>query len=397
MKGFDDQSSLRSSVKFQAKHVFSFKNNILSGITFTQWLHILVCYYPCIEWKYFLRVVLITLLSLFNSLLAAIEYYYYPLELLKSIPLPQDPIIIIGHPRTGTTLIHNLLASDQEHFYFCDNLAAGFPSTFLIMEKFKYLLSGLIDKTRPMDSMPLTLDHPGEDEIAINLLSSGTSYYMSLMLMKQEVQLRKYLDFNAYLGATDDDFKSWLNAFSFMFRKLTFREMRSGRPNRRLVIKSPVHTARIPILRKLFPKAKFIYVHRHPEVVFKSAAHMADAMYWYCYLNTPSDEQITEFILWQFKYLWKSYDDAVNLSQGVTRAVTEDVIEVSYDQLVRHPSDTLKNIYEHASLHFDEDHFAREIEALSGYKVNNHAELPSSIKTVLRQRWKSYYETFGYS
>ena len=265
------------------------------------------------------------------------------------------------------------------------------------MEKFKYLLSGLIDKTRPMDSMPLTLDHPGEDEIAINLLSSGTSYYMSLMLMKQEVQLRKYLDFNAYLGATDDDFKSWLNAFSFMFRKLTFREMRSGRPYRRLVIKSPVHTARIPILRKLFPKAKFIYVHRHPEVVFKSAAHMADAMYWYCYLNTPSDEQITEFILWQFEYLWKSYDDAVNLSQGVTRAVTEDVIEVSYDQLFRHPSDTLKNIYEHASLHFDEDHFAREIEALSGYKVNNHAELPSSIKTVLRQRWKSYYETFGYS
>ena len=33
---------------------------------------------------------------------------------------------------------------------------------------------------------------------------------------------------------------------------------------RRLIIKSPVHTARIPILRRLFPRATFVYLHRHP-------------------------------------------------------------------------------------------------------------------------------------
>jgi hypothetical protein len=31
-----------------------------------------------------------------------------------------------------------------------------------------------------------------------------------------------------------------------------------------LLIKSPVHTARVRLLLKLFPKAKFIYIHRHP-------------------------------------------------------------------------------------------------------------------------------------
>ena len=356
----------------------------------------LLIYYPYIEFKYLFRVLFITILSILNSIIARIEYYYFPEELLRNIPLPEDPIIIIGHPRTGTTLIHNFLATDQRHFFYCDNTAAGFPSTFLVMEKFKYLLSLLIDKTRPMDSMPLTLDHPGEDEVATNLLSAGNSYYLPLMFMQQEVQLRKFLDFSSDLGACDDDFKSWPNAFGFLFRKVVFREMRTGHTNRRLVIKSPVHTARVPILRKLFPKAKFIYVHRHPDVVFKSAAHMADTMYWFCYLNTPSDEQVTEFILWQFEYLWKSYNEAVKVSHNGVRKVADDVMEVSYEDLVRRPSDTLKSIYAHVGVPYNEDHFKREIDALSGYRVNNHADLPMSIKSVIRQRWKSYYDAFGY-
>ena len=40
-----------------------------------------------------------------------------------------------------------------------------------------------------------------------------------------------------------------------------------GKP---LVIKSPVHTARVALLLKLFPRAKFIYLHRNPLQVFQS-------------------------------------------------------------------------------------------------------------------------------
>jgi hypothetical protein len=31
-----------------------------------------------------------------------------------------------------------------------------------------------------------------------------------------------------------------------------------------LLIKSPVHTARVRRMLKLFPKAKFVFIHRHP-------------------------------------------------------------------------------------------------------------------------------------
>jgi hypothetical protein len=47
-----------------------------------------------------------------------------------------------------------------------------------------------------------------------------------------------------------------------------------------LLIKSPVHTARVALLLRLFPRARFVYVHRDPLTVFSSAAHMADTYYW---------------------------------------------------------------------------------------------------------------------
>lgn len=54
-----------------------------------------------------------------------------------------------------------------------------------------------MEKTRPMDSMPLHFDLPQEDELATNMLSGGCSYYMPLWFMKQEPYFRRYLDFSS--------------------------------------------------------------------------------------------------------------------------------------------------------------------------------------------------------
>jgi len=54
-------------------------------------------------------------------------------------------------------------------------------------------------------------------------------------------------------------------------------------------------------------------MHRHPYEVFASAAHMADTTYWYTYLNTPSDAEVTEFILKQYEVLWSEYESARTL------------------------------------------------------------------------------------
>ena len=61
------------SYMYKRKHVFSCKNNPLSGITTSKWLFLSKRYYCYIEACYIPRVIFITLLSVFNSILALIE------------------------------------------------------------------------------------------------------------------------------------------------------------------------------------------------------------------------------------------------------------------------------------------------------------------------------------
>ena len=73
-----------------------------------------------------------------------------------------------------------------------------------------------------MDNMPLSFDLPGEDEIAVNVSSSGYSYYMALIFMKQEEKYRKNLDFEE--GSEEEAI--WTRTFIDFFRKIIFREQR---------------------------------------------------------------------------------------------------------------------------------------------------------------------------
>ena len=311
MKGFDDETKeiLPSSgrvinlIEFRQKNVLSTKNNPMCGITFWKWLGILLKYFRYVEWQYLPRTLFITILSIVNSLLCMIEHFLY-WNRIQEVQLADDPVFIIGHPRTGTTLIHNLLSDDTENFYFCSTFCAGFPSSFLFFERIgKYLFSGIIEKTRPMDSIPLHFDLPQEDECGTNVLSGGLSYYMPLWFMKQEKLFRKYMDFDVRDGATLQDEKDWCESFIYLLKKLQLRQQYRQKGNDknnknsnsnnikngkfsnkiispRLLLKSPIHTARIPLLLKLFPNAKFIYIHRHPDEILSSAVHMADTAYW---------------------------------------------------------------------------------------------------------------------
>ena len=145
---------------FTQKNVFSLKNNPMCGVTSFQWTRILLPRIGYAEIQYIPRIIFITALSVVNTVLAVIETLLYG-QKIQNTKVSDDPIFIIGHPRTGTTLLHNLLAIDNENFYFCNTFCAGFPSSFLFFEKIgKILFAGVIEKTRPMDNMPLHFDLP---------------------------------------------------------------------------------------------------------------------------------------------------------------------------------------------------------------------------------------------
>jgi omega-hydroxy-beta-dihydromenaquinone-9 sulfotransferase len=151
--------------------------------------------------------------------------------------------------------------------------------------------------------------------------------------------------------------KQWTESFLYLLRKLTVRDERRQRsssfaslstptnPKRRLLLKSPVHTAQIPLLLHLFPEAQFIYIHRHPYDVLRSAMHMADTTYWYTYLNAPTDDQIMEFTLRQYEILYDRYEVGRQYILQNTTGHHSQLIEIPFDDLSHHPIETVQRIY----------------------------------------------------
>jgi len=58
---------------------------------------------------------------------------------------------------------------------------------------------------------------------------------------------------------------------------------------------------------KLFPKAKFVFIHRNPYEVFISGAHMASTTYGWMFLQQPRDVDLQEYILGQGEILHNEY------------------------------------------------------------------------------------------
>ncbi|KAG7347695.1 sulfotransferase family protein [Nitzschia inconspicua] len=399
---------------FTPKFQKSTKNNPLCGICLPEWLSILKQRWRDIEWTvYWPRLLFVTMLSILNSLLGLMDHFLYGRRIADTEIHPR-PVFILGHPRTGTTLLQSLLALDTERFATCSTFCAGFPSSFLSIEAVgKIVFRGVIDDHRPMDNVPLGFDLPQEDELATNVMSAGNSPYMPLFFMQQEPEFRPYYAFDD--NAIGDERlepsvmasarKQWTDAFLTLMRKLTVREEKQrtattavSSQRRRLLLKSPVHTARIPLLLQLFPDAQFIYIHRHPYDVLRSAMHMADTTYWYTYLNTPTDEQIMEFILRQYEILFDRYEAGRKQILSTTQN-QQVLVEVSFDELSQNPIQTVCRVYSELGWTMTptmEASLQTELADIKAYQRNSHRELSPQLKRIVNERWGPSFDRFGY-
>lgn len=322
-------------------------------------------------------------MSLINSAVSIFEYWLYH-DKIASQRIHPEPVFILGHPRTGTTHLHNLLAVDKR-FAYVNTFQAGFPSGFLLLEKLSWCLGWLIDKTRPMDDMPLSFNTPAEDEIAVNMLTGGISPYACLTFMTRYKNILHYCTFE---NCTDDDREAWLESFLWFLKKVSF--VSGGRP---LIIKSPVHIGRFHIFKKIFPRAKFVFIHRDPITVFLSSAHMIQEYFTFCYLARPTDEELTEYILDQHALLYDVYfRERDSIPYG-------SLAEISFAELDADPISTMQKVYR--SLQWtDFNIVAPSLQEyccqLEGFKKNDHAPLLPSLRTRLERALGPVMVRLGY-
>jgi hypothetical protein len=119
--------------------------------------------------------VTITAAAAFNSVMEPISNFRFGRQ-LASPPQTPPPLFIIGHWRSGTTLLHELAMLDDR--FCCPNYYQCYaPGHFLLTERtLAPLVKLIVPAKRPMDDMAAGLDRPQEDEFALMNLGAPSPY-----------------------------------------------------------------------------------------------------------------------------------------------------------------------------------------------------------------------------
>ncbi|MBV9126496.1 MAG: sulfotransferase [Verrucomicrobia bacterium] len=366
------------------KHRWSIQHNYLAGITAGDWLRL---------WRengvdalYWHRALFITAVSLLNSFYRRREERLHH-DAIARTEVTAPPLFVIGHWRSGTTHLHNLLAQDTAQFAFANTYQVVNPHTFLCTEEVNTRrFAALVPDKRPMDNVALSFQSPQEDEFA-PLLLTFLSPYLGISFPRREDYYERYLTF---ADASPDEIARWKAGFLWFLKKLTLK-YGNDRP---LVLKSPTHTARIKLLLELFPGARFVHIHRDPYTVFQSFQHYYDTAMWHTYLQRPpSAAAINARILSRYTALYDAY------------CAQRDLIpaghfhEIRFTDLERDPVGEMRTLYDKLALPgFAEFELtlSRYVASLSDYEKNTFAPLTSEWRERVAREWRRSFETWNY-
>jgi hypothetical protein len=351
------------------------------GCNFFAWLRLLVRNRFKIHWSLLYIAFGVTWISLMHTLIRMCQEIVLGRRIRRT-PITQPPIFILGHWRTGTTLLHEYLVRDER---------LGYPNTYECLEPNHFLLTEwlvvrflrfLVPERRPMDNMKAGFDRPQEDEFAMCMLGQP-SPYLSIAFPNNPPQYQEYLDLE---GVPPSGLRRWKRAFRTFLKQLTYKT------GKRLVLKSPPHTARLKILRQIFPDALFIHIVRDPYVVFPSTVNLWKTLYRTHGLQRPTFAGLEEQVLANFTLMYR------RLEEGKRLLKPGQFYELRYEDLIRDPVATLRKLYDHFQLGGWSE-FQPRLEAylasVNGYETNKYQITPEQRARVT-ERWREVIERYGY-
>lgn len=300
---------------------------------------------------------------------------------MDRLPLVADPIFILGHWRTGTTLVHELLSKDEQ-LAAPNTFQCFMPRCFLVAQSWlPTLTKRLLPSKRPMDNMEMGWSVPQEDEFA--LLSMGLpTPYRRMAFPNATPRHLDYLNFN---GVPRSERERWKDGLLGFIKALNYHYQRP------MVLKSPPHTGRVSTLLEMFPQAKFIHVTRSPLEFIPSTMHLWASLDMANGFQLPNHVGLESYVFDSFERLYSGFFRDRHLLTAANS------VSIDYRELVRQPVEAMRRIY--ASLNLSGfDRLERILQerqaAMKSYQRNRH-ELPPVLRAKIEDRCAVYMEEFG--
>ena len=334
--------------------------HILYFSTLRNWLRLLWRYGRQIDSSQRFRALAITLFVIATVPIRLFERLVFGLAVCRH-RLTAPPVFIVGHWRSGTTNMHNLMLQDPQ-FASVTLLHCAIPSGFLTWGWLaRWILNRRLPKSRPMDAVPLGVDEPMSEDFALTGLTHMSHYLNYFFPRIAEQTFRQTVLFENVSAA---DAAHWSRMFEYLLRKVSWA---SG--GRRLLLKNPPNLGRIPELLRLYPDAKFIHVYRNPWVVHASTQKLMDRFTENLAFQTHDPRQAEEFISRRYAMIMdRWFRDRHLIPAG-------NLMELPHEQIIASPRDVVQRIYRQfglANWEIMRPRLMAYTETLVGYRNNEY-------------------------
>jgi omega-hydroxy-beta-dihydromenaquinone-9 sulfotransferase len=339
-----------------------------------------------VDARYLPRVLFVTLTTLLTSPVRMYERVRYG-RAVQRTQIQPEPILIVGHWRTGTTYLHLLLCQDPQ---------LGFVSTFQTLAPgfcltgrgfIKKIVAYWLEKGHPIrliDDVPLRIDAPQEEEFAMtNVTPHSFLHVFSFPRQAADIFARTTL----FQGIAPGELAEWSACYLEILRKAT---MCTG--GKRLILKNCADTGRIRVLLELFPDAKFIHIRRNPYDVFLSTRRLWEVVLSRSQLQEIDPEEVDRLILQFYARLMQQYlADRALIPAG-------NLVEVRFEDLEVDPLVETRRIYESLGLPGFSDAepaFQAYLASVTNYRKNDY-KLTADVVDQVNRHWSFAFDAWGY-
>lgn len=289
------------------------------------------------------------------------------------------PIIILGLPRSGTTLLHRLLALDPAH--------RGVP----LWELLRPFPAGRPDWRRLDVAWRAGLQRALTPELDRKHFVRPDSPEECIW-----IQSLTFVSVSFWVLAPVYGYLEW---YSERDRRAAYREYRllldvlqATDPERRLVLKAPAHTGALGILGETVPDALLIQTHRDPVVACTSLNSLTYST------HASVSDALDVHRMAEANVGFLARELGRNLA---ARDAAPAVHDVHYEELIRDPVGTVKRIYTRFGLEWSEAYEARLLAYLREHPREEHGRHTyrardfGQTEAAIAERFAAYSERFG--
>jgi hypothetical protein len=298
------------------------------------------------------------------------------------------PIVIVGQGRTGTTILHDLLAQD--------------PAT-------RVPLTWEVDRPCPPPETATYDTDPRIDEVdaltsGIDLLIPGflAMHPMGARLPQECVRITVG-DFRSVMFPTQyrvPSYADWvLNeadmAPAYRWHRQFLQHLQARHPARRWVLKSPAHIWCLPALLAEYPNAVLVQTHRDPLRVIASLSSLVATL-----RRLASDDATIPVAAAEFaEYVLDGLDRSVTAREDGT-VNPERVVDLHFGAFMADPFATINSVYDRLGLELSAESEQNMRDFLAANPPDRHGTHRYSFADTgldageLRERARRYQEYF---